>query len=674
MYLSKVAIRNYLSIRYLSLELSKGKNVIVGKNNSGKSNIIRAINLVLGEKNPKYAEISEKDFFSKEGESEKFFWVLCKLEGKEIDKDILGKCNGFSVGVVTKPVFVNSNNEIDLRLENIFFDPRDGEFEDKKYIKSEKDKIDLFLSQEFIYIAYYAHWSEEENEYIKEIRLILRKKLDNLFSDKKIEWQVAWGLPPQIREALLTSAVVGAFRDTQNQLRINNYSWYGRLIKQLWNKEKTSTIDGISAEESMREHFKGIQTVADGVFLKISDDIHQKLDLSFGDTKISFQFLGESNSDIHKNVQIYVDDGFKSLLYEKGAGIQSSVVISLFSHYCYSFHKNTSLLVVEEPELFLHPQARRALSEKLEDFLFIKGEKENQLILTTHSSEFISAGKNLSGITVVSKFDGETSAKYYDLRGVDTKELQTLLKNENSEMFFADKVILVEGAEKHLIPYIADKMSEEKGVLDKKNISVIRAGSKYDLVKYYNILNKCQIDSYILADRDYFFDGLKIFLESIAWPERNELLKFATEVYKNSVVGYKKMSDVENKTIKESFDAKKLCEALEFLEEEINEENINSLLNIWKYIKPKVKKRDVESYMIENNFYDIFKKYCDALWEKNLYILRKGELEDYLTSEGRRVEGSKEAKVINIIRGSKDLNYYFDTCEIEFFLSKIIFD
>lgn len=52
MIITKLKINNFKSINDMSLEFVEGKNIIVGQNNSGKSNIISAINLVIGEKYP----------------------------------------------------------------------------------------------------------------------------------------------------------------------------------------------------------------------------------------------------------------------------------------------------------------------------------------------------------------------------------------------------------------------------------------------------------------------------------------------------------------------------------------------------------------------------------------------------------------------------------------------
>jgi putative ATP-dependent endonuclease of the OLD family len=73
MYLSCLYIENYRSI-------------IVGKNNSGKSNIIKAIDLLLGERSPtwhKSDNISENDFYQGKTNNEIFIWCELKKEHDE---------------------------------------------------------------------------------------------------------------------------------------------------------------------------------------------------------------------------------------------------------------------------------------------------------------------------------------------------------------------------------------------------------------------------------------------------------------------------------------------------------------------------------------------------------------------------------------------------------------
>ena len=87
MYLSRLYIENYRSIQKLDLKFSKGKNVIVGKNNAGKSNIIKAIDLILGEKSPtwdKLDNITDTDFFEGNINNEIFIWCELLREENEL--------------------------------------------------------------------------------------------------------------------------------------------------------------------------------------------------------------------------------------------------------------------------------------------------------------------------------------------------------------------------------------------------------------------------------------------------------------------------------------------------------------------------------------------------------------------------------------------------------------
>jgi len=99
MYLSRLYIENYRSIQKLDLKFSKGKNVIVGKNNAGKSNIIKAIDLILGEKSPtwdKSDNVTETDFFEGNTNNEIFIWCeLLKEENEPLD--LSGSKGAFSL-------------------------------------------------------------------------------------------------------------------------------------------------------------------------------------------------------------------------------------------------------------------------------------------------------------------------------------------------------------------------------------------------------------------------------------------------------------------------------------------------------------------------------------------------------------------------------------------------
>lgn len=167
MYLSKLIVSNFRSINYTEINFNKGKNIIVGRNNSGKSNIIRAIDLILGESSPTYARsenITEIDFFTwKEKDpqgnevlkisDELFIYAeLKREEDEELNWDELYNTYGYKVlakvigweGRRPKKDYlrISHNKEINDLIQEIF--QKNPDEEDTMYINP-KERIDRTL-------------------------------------------------------------------------------------------------------------------------------------------------------------------------------------------------------------------------------------------------------------------------------------------------------------------------------------------------------------------------------------------------------------------------------------------------------------------------------------------------------------------------------------------------
>ena len=91
MYISKLIIKNYKSIKDETFIFNKGINVLVGKNNAGKSNIVSALNEILGDK---YNTTSYEDkiFYSNEKDKiERNFKIVAEIdEIDDLDLEKLG--------------------------------------------------------------------------------------------------------------------------------------------------------------------------------------------------------------------------------------------------------------------------------------------------------------------------------------------------------------------------------------------------------------------------------------------------------------------------------------------------------------------------------------------------------------------------------------------------------
>lgn len=642
LYLSRIYIENYRSIKELNLIFKNGKNVIVGKNNAGKSNIIKAIDLVLGEKSPtwdKSNNITENDFF--EGNTNKKIFIWCELTKEDGETfDVSALKGGFfkllekSSERAIKIDFNPSNSETERECFFHYFTEEFYETIDSSYKKGwigtksycvSSSKTELLRNDNFAF-AFVCQKNEDGN--------ICKKMLSFYKKKDETEWNIA--ITDKLRNILLQSAIIPSFRDPNNQLRITDYSWYGKLLK-----EYVPTSD-----PSLEKAFETVKSASNTIFKNLCDYISSiNTQIAFPNTKISFQFNPDTKQDIYKSTLIYVDDGFNTKLEDKGAGIQSSVMISLFDFYVRNVaHTNGSLLAIEEPELYLHPHGRRVISNKLDNFL--DGNK-NQVIITTHSPEFICSPSDSINLIVVKKDGNKSIAKNFDFTDIGTKQI--LIKKQNSEMFFADAVILVEGADKYIVEHIskefADKKKHEKSKINDNwlndyNVSIVNCGGKHEFWKYVYVLKHLEIPSQTICDFDFLRNGLDTYLSKLGMnTEKNELSALKSKAIQ---------------TIKSDSEINGIHDLCEKIKVKVNSDELDDVKKLANQIEKIVKKNtgtykkldDISNIEVKNNI----NTFINDLKRKGIFILT-GELEDFYKI---RPQFSKEQGVLEIINMCED--------------------
>lgn len=672
MHLSKLIISNYRSIKELSVSFEKGKNIIVGKNNAGKSNIIKAIDLILGESSPtwhKSENITSNDFFN--GDTTKPIYIFCELtrDLKEaLNYTEIYKCYGFKYhAYITewlktekgkpypkKEPVLHTLDQCDFNnfissLDAVMNIGEDDEGIDNQYVNPKlkhQGTFEAVFEDKFSFAFGFRAYKLDNGKFHKEIRFFLRE-------DETSDWIMAFSAP--VRNELLQSAIIHSFRDPANELRINQWSWFGKLLKEYI---KADDPDLLSA-------FDMLKSASNGVFKDLQKEINNpKVKIAFPDTSISFQFNPDTKIDIYKSALIYVNDGFNSLLQDKGSGIQSAVIIGLYNYYTNNIaHTSSSLLAVEEPEIYLHPQARRVISNRIDDFL--QGNK-NQVIITTHSTEFItSAHENLNIISV--RKEPQVGSKATNAKFDTSKEKQMLVKTQNAEMFFADKVILVEGGDKYIVEAVAHYLGKHlnpdlgENWLDEQNISVIAVGGKGEFSKYVNKLNDLKIPVFVLADFDFFLRGLPRFFSDLSYPQGilDELNGLKGKLHLDTYVLGKEILN-QIKTFTSSFKETGL---------KVDESEIK------RAFKEKVIAKRISHFAEDKQ--NLIKSYLKRLEKIDLFIL-ENELENYFTEECKLLckgINGKEEKPIFIVSQliSDDLliDKLIDTTEYLNFLNHV---
>ncbi|MBL0889491.1 MAG: AAA family ATPase [Gemmatimonadaceae bacterium] len=167
----------------------------------------------------------------------------------------------------------------------------------------------------------------------------------------------------------------------------------------------------------------------------------------------------------------------------------------------FALNAKDGVVLVDEPELHLHPRWQRIF---LHLFRELSGERNNQFLIATHSPVFVSPD-TINSIIRVHRKDGRGSSKVA-LRDVALPEKRNLVRMINSQnnerIFFADKVVLVEGVTDRivfssLLERACAKFSNFQA------IEIVEVGGKGNFRDYRALLDALETPSYIIADRDY---------------------------------------------------------------------------------------------------------------------------------------------------------------------------
>lgn len=166
--------------------------------------------------------------------------------------------------------------------------------------------------------------------------------------------------------------------------------------------------------------------------------------------------------------------------------------------------KQINLLFLEEPEAHTHPQMQYKFIDEIKK---VFADIPNlQTIITTHSAQIVSRCdfqdirylliENDTNIKI-KNFHSELKAQYAT-EEEEFKFIEQYLSLQASELFFANKIIFIEGTtEKMLLPYFIDRFDKEHSTapdyvpISSQNISILEVGANAEafdkLVRFFDI-------------------------------------------------------------------------------------------------------------------------------------------------------------------------------------------
>ncbi len=477
MYISKIYIKGYRNFKDSVICFREGINVIIGPNNAGKSNLLRALDIVLNTDTAK--KLSFYDFcrnctlteLKNAAPNVRISVYFAESEGELPDSEDL---------VLVAPCLIKLEHPYEAQITFDYFLPEEDSAEYIRKIVDVTNEDDVWniLRDEFLRRYVSRIWAGDP---------VVRARLDGdtlskfdfqfLAPIRDVERDLFSGKTPLLRE------VLNFFLDYE--------------IK------KDCTKDDQQKERELNKKHTDFTTAVNPVL----DTVQKRLCYGknhilayasetgasdFNNSKPDFAGL-LSEADFLSALQLIIEQGtgIKIGATHNGLGYNNLIYMSLLlakmqanadSGYYRQNARVYSVLAVEEPEAHLHPSLQYKFLKYLKERQ-VKTKQVRQLFVTSHSTQITSA-VSLDEMVCLYTDGGDFRVAYPGRLFGDSDEdkeskqyVQRFLDATKSDMLFADKVIFVEGlAEELLIPVMAEYLGM---IFEDAHVATITAGGRY---------------------------------------------------------------------------------------------------------------------------------------------------------------------------------------------------
>lgn len=506
MKIKTLEIKNWRSIKELKVTV-QDLMIIIGQNNHGKSNLLSAILFFFG-------EIKHQDLDFSQGAEELFvdieFSELDEQDKKTFEKYITQQ----ETIKVRKVAYLGGSFEYKGWIQNCSED----------YLKEEN--AGNYTSRETANsLPFYPYLPPTgrltKQQIIEAQQKYIQSNIENLTFSYELEKTNFMGLRSVAKGIFGEVYFLPAIKNATDDFASKDTSIFGKLLGEVVESMSQYNEDWQGTKQELAKLFSKFSKYIDGV-----ENTERPKQLSDLENELSRELLSwnacfdielnipDVDSVLKSNASVWINDGTRTDITRKGHGLQRAVTIALIqliakrqlqsnqdSETTNRKVSKSRYFIFEEPELYLHPQAQRSLFDSFVE-LSTSG---NQVILCTHSSNLISIDKYKS-IYIIKKENEQYGSKVtqceedlFDGNQKNEWNLSYWINPDRGELFFAEKVILVEGqTDKVILPALADKL----GVF-KHSYTVIDCGSKQNIPLYIKLMNKFKIPYVSVYDKDH---------------------------------------------------------------------------------------------------------------------------------------------------------------------------
>jgi predicted ATP-dependent endonuclease of OLD family len=449
----------------IEFPFSERLNIIMGENNTGKSNILVALTYIKNICGKKEIIFDINDYYNGIQTNEIELCVTIKLDNNEMDfliENIIKTSNiidneevqtFFRGGIINEfeIIVMKIMNEYNLIVRNgkLFNSSRGGTL---KREFPPQDQLNTFHISSIINGLIKQNKRLDDNEYLK----------------------IGVGKSGYIHElSYIYNYITYLYR--QN---FNVFDDFRR--KPVW--KVSGALDSLNGQDSIRVLYN-LYNHKDKKIQERYFSILKEFEQIF--PNISFRAV---EGDLH--IQ-------KDSLKEMSINLCGSGLIEMLTFLVNVIDVETKVFGLEEPELHFHPHLQRVMFD-----LIKSNAGNNQFIILSHSPYFIDS-ENIDNCMIVRDIDNKTQVfklpdNYFQER--ELAKLKKIIDIQSRDLFFAKKVMLLEGeTELGAFPIFAKEIGYD---FDVNGISVIFVGGKDNFEIFIKLLVGYKIPYIIVCDRD----------------------------------------------------------------------------------------------------------------------------------------------------------------------------
>lgn len=527
MRLERITIDNFRLLKEFELNLEKDLSLVIGKNNTGKTSILSALDklVIQSECNSINYEDFNVDLRS---------FLEAYLDGK---LELLPEESFVPLGIRLKLYIKYDLNDDLSQVSQVIMnlDPEDD---------------NIILS--FEYLAEYNELSQLKADFLdaadkfeNKPKLFLKDKHSDYFgriTKKSILFDDESQFIDLQKERINLKDIVSiqfisakrSVTNKQNDKTLSNQT--STLYKQADESEEQ-----IEASDEFKKELRKTDEVLGGIYQKMFDGVIQKVNkfggLSPSETDIrvastlQHRELLEGNTTVmyahrdHELPEHYNGLGYMNLI---SMIFEIEMLMSRLRRALSEKPAAVNVLFIEEPEAHTHPQMQYVFINNIKELLKESQKREDglviqlQSIITTHSSHIVAESdfddiKFLKKCTVsnrvVAKNLKELASRYQsqdaredEILQLRYKFLKQYLTLNRAELFFADKAIFIEGdTERIVLPAMMKKIDMEEPNQDElpllsQNVSIVEVGAHSQIFeKFIEFLG---IKSLVITDID----------------------------------------------------------------------------------------------------------------------------------------------------------------------------